>query len=200
MIGNGVDYFDERGYERLRLALDYRAEALGVIVDQTGEPAESQTKETASSEKEAAPVKVSTTVDAQGDTVLPHAIGVETLGGVFTKMIPEGTPLPHRFSEMFSTATDNQAIVEVHVLAGLRPMAQQNFSLGKFHSSVLLPAARGVPEIKVTFDIDEGGLLNVSAKELLTGREQKITITAASDASSKYRLSNSGSPDRALQY
>jgi molecular chaperone DnaK len=122
-------------------------------------------------------------VDAEGTTVLPHAIGIETLGGVFTKMIPEGTPLPHRFSEIFSTPTDNQASVEVHVLAGLRPMAQQNLSLGKFNLVGIPPAPRGVPEIEVTFDIDEGGLLNVSAKDLLTGREQKITITAASDSS-----------------
>ncbi|HWP56199.1 MAG TPA: DnaJ C-terminal domain-containing protein [Pyrinomonadaceae bacterium] len=178
-----VDYFDESGYERLRLALDYRAEALGVIVDQSAKPAESPTKETTSTEEEAAPVKVSTTVDAEGTTVLPHAIGIETLGGVFTKMIPEGTPLPHRFSEIFSTPTDNQASVEVHVLAGLRPMAQQNLSLGKFNLVGIPPAPRGVPEIEVTFDIDEGGLLNVSAKDLLTGREQKITITAASDSS-----------------
>jgi curved DNA-binding protein CbpA len=178
-----VDYFDERGYERLRLALDYRAEAVGVIVDQSAKPAESPTKETTSTEKEAAPVKVSTTVDALGATVLPHAIGIETLGGVFAKMILEGTPLPHRFSEIFSTASDNQSSVEVHVLAGLRPMAQQNLSLGKFHLVGIPPAARGVPEIEVTFDIDEGGLLNVSAKDLLTGREQKITITAASDSS-----------------
>jgi hypothetical protein len=181
-----VDYFEERGYERLKLALDYRAEALGIrtakqavssdrapdAADATP-PARSQGQ---SPPKDAPPVKVSTAVDAHGDKILQHAIGIETLGGVFSKLIPEGTPLPHQFSEIFSTATDNQTSVEIHILAGLRPLAQQNLSLGKFHLVGIPPAPRGMPQIELTLDVDGDGVLTVSAVELSTRRKQKITI------------------------
>ena len=115
--------------------------------------------------------------------VTPLTLGIETLGGVFTEMIPRNTTIPTRKSEIFSTASDNQTSVEVHVLQGERPMAADNKTLGKFHLVGIPPAPRGVPQIEVTFDIDANGIVNVSATDVGTGREQKITITASSGLS-----------------
>ncbi len=115
--------------------------------------------------------------------VTPLSLGIETLGGVFTKLIERNTTIPTRKSEIFSTASDNQTSVEVHVLQGERPMAQDNRTLGKFHLVGIPPAPRGMPQIEVAFDIDANGIVNVSAKDMGTGREQKITITASSGLS-----------------
>ena len=115
--------------------------------------------------------------------VTPLTLGIETLGGVFTQMISRNTTIPTRKSEIFSTASDNQTSVEVHVLQGERPMASDNKTLGKFHLVGIPPAPRGVPQVEVTFDIDANGIVNVSAKDVGTGREQKITITASSGLS-----------------
>ncbi|HEY2932461.1 MAG TPA: molecular chaperone DnaK [Acidobacteriota bacterium] len=115
--------------------------------------------------------------------VTPLSLGIETLGGVFTKLIDRNTTIPTRKSEIFSTAADNQTSVEVHVLQGERPMARDNRTLGKFHLVGIPAAQRGVPQIEVTFDIDANGIVNVSAKDLGTGKEQKITITATSGLS-----------------
>ncbi len=112
--------------------------------------------------------------------VTPLSLGIETLGGVMTTLIPRNTTIPTRKSEIFSTAADNQTSVEVHVLQGERPMARDNRTLGRFHLVGIPPAPRGVPQIEVTFDIDANGIVNVSAKDLGTGKEQKITITASS--------------------
>jgi molecular chaperone DnaK len=112
--------------------------------------------------------------------VTPLSLGIETLGGVFTKLIERNTTIPTRKSEVFSTASDNQTSVEVHVLQGERPMAGQNRTLGKFQLVGIPPAPRGVPQVEVTFDIDANGIVNVSAKDMGTGREQNITITASS--------------------
>ena len=115
--------------------------------------------------------------------VTPLSLGIETLGGVMTMLIPRNTTIPTQKSEVFSTATDNQTSVEVHVLQGERPLAKDNRTLGRFHLVGIPPAPRGVPQIEVTFDIDANGILNVSAKDLATGKEQKITITASSGLS-----------------
>ena len=115
--------------------------------------------------------------------VTPLSLGIETLGGVSTPMIQKNTTIPTRKSEVFSTASDNQTSVEVHVLQGERPMASDNKTLGKFHLVGIPPAPRGVPQVEVTFDIDANGIVNVSAKDVGTGREQKITITASSGLS-----------------
>jgi molecular chaperone DnaK len=115
--------------------------------------------------------------------VTPLSLGIETLGGVFTRLIERNTTIPTRKSEIFSTASDNQPGVEVHVLQGERPMARDNKTIGRFHLTDLPPAPRGVPQIEVTFDIDANGILHVSAKDLGTGKEQKITITASSGLS-----------------
>jgi len=112
--------------------------------------------------------------------VTPLSLGIETLGGVMTTLIPRNTTIPTRKSEIFSTATDNQPNVEVHVLQGERPMARDNRTLGKFHLVGLPPAPRGVPQIEVGFDIDANGIVNVAAKDLATGKEQQITITSSS--------------------
>jgi molecular chaperone DnaK len=112
--------------------------------------------------------------------VTPLSLGIETMGGVMTTLIPRNTTIPTRKSEIFSTASDNQTSVEVHVLQGERSLARDNRTLGKFHLVGLPPAPRGVPQIEVTFDIDANGIANVSAKDLGTGKEQKITITASS--------------------
>jgi len=112
--------------------------------------------------------------------VTPLSLGIETMGGVMTTLIPRNTTIPTRKSEIFSTASDNQTSVEVHVLQGERSLARDNRTLGKFHLVGLPPAPRGVPQIEVTFDIDANGIVNVSAKDLGTGKEQKITITASS--------------------
>ena len=115
--------------------------------------------------------------------VTPLSLGIETLGGVFTKLIERNTTIPTRKSETFSTAADNQTSVEIHVLQGERPMARDNRTLGKFHLVGIPPAPRGIPQIEVTFDIDANGIVNVSAKDLGTGKEQKITITSSSGLS-----------------
>lgn len=112
--------------------------------------------------------------------VTPLSLGIETMGGVMTTLIPRNTTIPTRKSEIFSTASDNQTSVEVHVLQGERSLARDNRTLGKFHLVGLPPAPRGVPQIEVTFDIDANGIANVSAKDLGTGKEQKITITSSS--------------------
>ncbi len=115
--------------------------------------------------------------------VTPLSLGIETLGGVMTTLIPRNTTIPTRKSEIFSTAADSQTSVEVHVLQGERPLARDNRTLGRFHLVGIPPAPRGVPQIEVTFDIDANGIVNVSAKDLGTQKEQKITITASSGLS-----------------
>jgi molecular chaperone DnaK len=115
--------------------------------------------------------------------VTPLSLGIETLGGVMTTLIPRNTTIPTRKSEVFSTAADSQPSVEVHVMQGERPMARDNRTLGRFHLDGIPLAPRGVPQIEVTFDIDANGIVNVSAKDKGTGKEQKITITASSGLS-----------------
>src|SRR5215471_17008356 len=115
--------------------------------------------------------------------VTPLTLAIETLGGVATPMIPRNTTIPTKKTETFSTAADSQTSVEVHVLQGERPMAAQNRTLGKFHLTGIPPAPRGVPQIEVTFDIDANGILNVTAKDNATGKDQKITITSSSGLS-----------------
>ena len=115
--------------------------------------------------------------------VTPLSLGVETLGGVLTVLIPRNTTIPTRKSEVFSTAADNQPSVEIHVLQGERKMAADNRTLGKFHLMGIPPAPRGLPQIEVTFDIDANGILNVSAKDRATNKEQKITITSSTGLS-----------------
>ena len=110
--------------------------------------------------------------------VTPLTLGIETLGGVSTPLIERNTTIPTSKSQVFTTAADNQPSVEIHVLQGERPMAQDNKSLGRFILDGILPAPRGVPQVEVTFDIDANGILNVSARDKATGKEQKITITA----------------------
>ena len=122
-----------------------------------------------------------------GDIVLldvtPLTLGIETMGGVMTKLIDANTTIPAKKSEVFSTAVDNQTAVTIHVLQGERPMASQNKSIGQFNLEGIAPARRGVPQIEVTFDIDANGILNVSAKDKATGKEQKIRIEASSGLS-----------------
>jgi molecular chaperone DnaK len=112
--------------------------------------------------------------------VTPLSLGIETLGGVFTKLIERNTTIPTKKSEIFSTAADSQTSVEIHVLQGEREMARDNRTLGKFHLVGIPPAPRGVPQVEVTFDIDANGIVNVSAKDLATGKQQQITITSSS--------------------
>jgi molecular chaperone DnaK len=112
--------------------------------------------------------------------VTPLSLGVETMGGVMTVLIPRNTTIPTRKSEIFSTAADNQASVDIHVLQGERPLARDNRTLGRFRLDGIAPAPRGLPQIEVTFDIDANGILNVSAKDIATGKQQQITITASS--------------------
>ncbi|MEO5928821.1 MAG: Hsp70 family protein, partial [Candidatus Kapaibacterium sp.] len=111
--------------------------------------------------------------------VTPLTLGIETLGGVMTPMIPSNTTIPTKKTEIFSTAADSQPSVEIHILQGERPMANDNKSLGKFHLGDIPPAPRGVPQIEVTFDIDANGILNVSAKDKASGKEQSIQITSS---------------------
>ena len=115
--------------------------------------------------------------------VTPLSLGIETLNGVFTKLIESNTTIPTKKSETFSTAADNQPAVEIHVLQGERPMAKDNKTIGRFHLDGIPPAPRGVPQIEVTFDIDANGILNVSAKDKGTGKEQNIRIEASSGLS-----------------
>ena len=122
-----------------------------------------------------------------GDVVLvdvtPLSMGIETLGGVMTKLIEANTTIPYKKTETFSTAADNQTEVTIHVLQGERPMAAQNKSIGQFNLTGIAPARRGVPQIDVTFDIDANGILSVSAKDKATGKEQAIRIEASSGLS-----------------
>lgn len=115
--------------------------------------------------------------------VTPLSLGIETLGGVMTKLIESNTTIPTKKSEVFSTAADNQPSVEIHILQGERPMAKDNKTIGRFHLDSIPPAPRGVPQIEVTFDIDANGILNVSAKDKATGKEQSIRIEASSGLS-----------------
>jgi molecular chaperone DnaK len=115
--------------------------------------------------------------------VTPLSLGIETLGGVFTRLITRNTTIPSRKAEVFSTAADGQTSVEVHVLQGEREMARDNKTLGRFHLDGIPAAPRGVPQIEVAFDIDANGIVHVAAKDLGTGKEQKITITASSGLS-----------------
>ena len=115
--------------------------------------------------------------------VTPLSLGIETLGGVTTKLIERNTTIPTRKSQIFSTAANNQTAVDIHVLQGEREMAQDNVTLGRFQLTGIPPAPRGIPQIEVTFDIDANGIVNVSAKDLGTGKEQKITITSSTNLS-----------------
>ncbi|HEX3072590.1 MAG TPA: Hsp70 family protein, partial [Ignavibacteriales bacterium] len=112
--------------------------------------------------------------------VTPLSLGIETLGGVMTVLIPSNTTIPTKKSEVFSTASDSQPSVEIHVLQGERPMAQDNRTLGRFHLDGIPPAPRGIPQIEVTFDIDANGILHVGAKDRGTNKEQSIRITSSS--------------------
>jgi molecular chaperone DnaK len=115
--------------------------------------------------------------------VIPLSLGVETMGGVMTRVIDRNTPIPTKKSQIFSTAADNQPSVDVHVLQGEREFARDNKTLGMFQLDGIAPARRGIPQIEVTFDIDANGIVSVSAKDLGTGKEQHITITASSNMS-----------------
>lgn len=115
--------------------------------------------------------------------VTPLSLGIETMGGVFTKLIERNTTIPTSKSQIFSTAADNQTAVDIHVLQGERPMAADNKTLGRFQLTDIPPAPRGIPQIEVTFDIDKNGIVNVSAKDLGTGKQQKITIKSSTTLS-----------------
>jgi len=113
--------------------------------------------------------------------VTPLSLGLETLGGVMTTLVERNTTIPIRKSEVFSTAEDNQTAVDIHVLQGERPMAGDNMSLGRFRLEGIPPAARGIPQVEVTFDIDANGILHVTARDKATGKEQKVAITASTN-------------------
>jgi len=124
--------------------------------------------------------------------VTPLSLGVETMGSVMTKMIERNTTIPVRKTEVYSTAGDNQTAVDIHVLQGERPMANDNMSLGRFRLDGIPPAPRGIPQVEVTFDIDANGILHVTAKDKASGKEQKVTITASTNL-------NKGDIDRMVQ-
>ncbi len=115
--------------------------------------------------------------------VTPLSLGIETLGGVTTNLIERNTTIPTKKSQIFTTAADGQTSVDIHVLQGERQMAHDNMTLGRFQLTGIAPAPRGIPQIEVSFDIDANGIVNVSAKDLGTGKEQKITITASTNLS-----------------
>lgn len=115
--------------------------------------------------------------------VTPLSLGVETLGSVMTVMIERNTTIPVKKSETYSTAADSQTAVDIHILQGERPMANDNMSLGRFRLDGIPPAPRGIPQIEVTFDIDANGILNVVAKDKASGKEQKVTVTASTNLS-----------------
>lgn len=117
--------------------------------------------------------------------VTPLSLGIETLGGVMTKLIDSNTTIPTKKSEVFSTASDSQPSVEIHILQGERPMANDNRTLGRFHLDGIPPAPRGIPQIEVTFDIDANGILHVNAKDKATNKEQSIRITSSSGLSNE---------------
>jgi len=117
--------------------------------------------------------------------VTPLSLGIETLGGVFTKLIERNTTIPTSAKQIFSTAADNQTMVEIHVLQGERPMAADNVTLGRFRLDGIPPAPRGIPQIEVSFDIDVNGIVKVSAKDLATGRSQQVTLTASTGLTSE---------------
>src|SRR5690606_23469797 len=117
--------------------------------------------------------------------VTPLSLGIETLGGVFTKLIERNTTIPTSKSQIFSTAADGQTMVEIHVLQGERPMAADNKTLGRFQLTGIPPAPRGIPQIEVSFDIDVNGIVKVSAKDLATGRSQHVTLTASTGLTSE---------------
>jgi hypothetical protein len=165
-----VDLFEERGYARLVAALKTRQPYVEQEV--TSDPLNDQRN----SERVSPSKPISTRVGASGEKVLQFALGLETLGGVFTKLIPEGTRLPAQCAEVFSTAKDHQTSVEVHVLTGLHPSAKENTTLAKFSLVGIPPAPRGMPQIEVTFEIDSLGILHVSALDLGTKKQQKIVI------------------------
>src|SRR6185369_8485294 len=111
--------------------------------------------------------------------VTPLSLGLETLGGVMTKLVERNSTIPARKSETFSTAEDNQSAVDIHVLQGERELAHDNRTLGQFRLEGIAPAPRGIPQVEVAFDIDADGILNVSAKDMATGKEQKVTISGS---------------------
>ena len=113
--------------------------------------------------------------------VTPLSLGIETVGGIFTKLIPRNTTIPTKKSQVFSTATDNQPSVDIHVLQGEREIAAHNKTLARFELGGIPPAPRGVPQIEVTFDIDANGIVHVSAKDKGTGKEQRVTVTASTN-------------------
>jgi molecular chaperone DnaK len=127
--------------------------------------------------------------------VTPLSLGIETLGGVFTKLIDKNTTIPTRRSQVFSTAADNQPAVSIHVLQGEREMVSGNKTLGRFELVGIPPAPRGVPQIEVTFDIDANGIVHVSAKDLGTGKEQSIQITASSGLSEEFFLNDTAAAE-----
>ena len=177
-----VNYFDNDGYERLISALTYKANILGFSTESSCPTVKSTNPSTQDIEKERAKgilasVEVPTAVDDHGNILLPLSVGIETLGGIFTEIFHRGSELPQRASQIFSTAEDSQNAVTVNVLAGLRPLAKYNRSIGRFDLHGIPPAPRGIPQIDVVFVIDPNGVLNVTATDLATNKRKQITIS-----------------------